>query len=358
MVQRLNFNTDVILNIVKTLDSVFTPSKIYDYANFITIQGNGLELVFEMCVILDGASTDAMVRLKALYNGEPFEPIVLGYDTLSKVVKTCKDETIDLEVGDTTAIVTSRSKHYLERSTVGIPVAIRKRLDEFIITKENELLDFNLLNAYNILRDVGGILQEGTTLRRDLFGIYADENYTVASTGITTVWETAFKLSKPFLFPKAFLDIAKSLPKLGVQAAIEDHVIYLKGKGFECYVSEWSGFRTYPAKKLKQIYDANNFGMIEVEDVGGLLQALREIFTFTEVAHINLSEGTVCNETKTNTVHFKPVMCDDKMLVIRKKSLVDFKGEPRIFVSENRKFLLSESGTTRTLSAALQEGEN
>ena len=93
MGQRLvTLNKNTLLEVVKTLETMFVSNALYDYANYVTIYCESERLFFEMCVILDGASTDSMIRMWEDAEGvDNFPPLTVDFTQFKSVVREVKD---------------------------------------------------------------------------------------------------------------------------------------------------------------------------------------------------------------------------------------------------------------------------
>ena len=171
MGQRLVFKRETLVDVVKAFDTMYVPNGLYDYANYLTLYGRNGTLFFDMCVILDNASTDSMVRLFEESEGvEDFAPLTINFPQFKGVIRAIKEDDIILEINDKSVVIkTSKMTHTLELSTVLIPNQIVKQLDDFIESQNPKSLqlssndfgkavDFNLLKLYNNMNIIGDTL--------------------------------------------------------------------------------------------------------------------------------------------------------------------------------------------------------
>ena len=335
MAQRLTFSAGLIDDIVKTFDTMYAPDKLYDYSNFITIYGRSGRLYFEMCVILDGASNDAMVRLYTPVEGqEDFDKLVINFAELKSIVKAIKADAIVFEVDGKNLVVTGgKSRHLAETSTVTIPSQITAVLDGFFKEKYSEMVDFNLVKLYNNMNDIGANLTINT-LRADLYGIMSDPRFLVSTDGYSIRMYTDGQLSVPFMFPKHSLRILKSLPKLGAKYAIVDHRIFIEGAGFQCYIGEWSGYKNYPTNAVGQYKD---LPMTDVVEPNEAFQAIKRCHLFDDVAVVYFGLGYATNKRGTHKETFTPTPeLGDVKMVLHSTVLSHTEDAPSMCVDLNK----------------------
>lgn len=304
MGERLTLNTDAIKSIVKIFDSMYEENKLYNYVNFITIKSVGDFIHFEMCVIMDGSTSDSMMRLKLEHPHNPFSELTLNYQEFSKLIKSIRDDEFEMNIGDSNvSIVSTKTTRYLELSSVKIPTLIYNRLDHFLTLSSNELLDFNLLKLYNIIADLSTLLNPDI-LNRDLYGISIGERGVVATDGYALGFNDSYSLPTPFLFPKATIKILKLVPKLGAKYAIKNNAIHIVGKGFECYIGAWSPNKAYP--NVYKVIDGIMDDLKEVEAPKEMFEAIKALHNFDEIAFIYPNIGEVTNKNKTHIERFTP----------------------------------------------------
>lgn len=301
MAQRLTFKVELLKDIAKTFGAMYVEDKLYEYSNYIQIGHRDNKLCFEMCIIMDGASNDSLVRL---YGGEcePFEPISVGFAHFKTVVESLTGEEVILEVDEKSLkYIGNKSVHRAEVSSVKIPNLILNTMNRFMENNSTLLVDFNLLNLYNKMKDVGENLTMNT-LRADLYGVYATDDAVIATNGYSIAVARGKFVSTPFLFPKHSIKILQLLPKIGAKYAIVDNKIYIVGVGFECYIGEWSGFKTYPTKTLA-IFEKP---MAELVDGSEAFAAIRSMHKFDDVAIIYPGKGYVETKDGKHRVEITP----------------------------------------------------
>lgn len=317
MAQRLTLKTEFLMDVVKTFDTMYTPDKLYDYANFITIYAEEGLIFFEMCVILDGASNDAMVRLNEnVGDGLNLPPIILNFVDFKNAIKNAKGDDIILDISEKTVkIHNTKMEHTLVASTVAIPSQIVNVLEGISSTSRAKLVDFNLAKLYNNMNDVGANLTSNT-LRTELYGIMCTPEYMVATDGLSMTYQFGKFLPEPFMFPKHSLRILKMLPKLMTKYVIVDHRIYFEGVGFQCYIGEWGGYKTFPVNGIGKLIESAD---IKIPDGVGLFEAIKQCHKFGELAVIKFNQGTVSNKKGTHIERFEPFadMGDRVMYVLR-----------------------------------------
>lgn len=302
MAQRLTFNVDTIKDIAKTFDTMYVQDKLYDYANYITLYGTGNRIYFEMCVIMDGASNDAMVRVWEDVECEPFDKIVINFEEFKSMAKSFKSETVNFDLdGRNLTIVAGKTTHVSEASSVSIPRQITDILDSFFEKNTSKLVDFNLLKLYNNMNDIGSNLTVNT-LNSQLYGIMSTPDFIVSTDGFSIGIHKGQHLAEPFMFPKHSLRILKMLPKIGAKYAILDHRMYIKGINFECYLGEWSGYKNYPIDKIGSLL---NLEMKEVFDAQAAFDAIKQCHQFDEIAVVEFGKGIVRNQRGTHIEHFE-----------------------------------------------------
>ena len=317
MVQRLTLDTRLLKDMVGTLETMYSPNKLYDYSNQVTLYCKREYLICEMCVILDGASNDAMIRLSepAHEGAQSFDPLTINFDEFRTFVKSIKiDTTTTIEVdGKSITITAGKSKHVMQLSTSTIPTSIVNTLKSF---SEQKFVDFNLLKLYNNMNEIAENLTLNT-LSAGLFGIMNTPNWLASSDGFSIGAALDYQLPHNFLFPKHALKIFKALPKISARYAIHDHRFACVGSGFELYMGEWSGYKAYPidavTKHLEAVYPT-------VVDGVGALEAIRRCHMFGDLAYVNFGLGIVTNKSKTHTESFTPTpSLGDKEIIIHQE---------------------------------------
>ena len=187
MGQRLvTLKKSTLLEVVKTLETMFVSNALYDYANYVTVYCQDNKLFFEMCIILDGASTDSMIRLWEDVSGvDNFSPLTVDFSLFKNILREVKGESITLEFDDKSiTIVTSKLTHKLELSTIKIPPMIVGKLDELVEKSAHKAVDFNLLKSYNNMSMIGESLTSNT-LYTYLYGVMHKPTFMSATTGFT-----------------------------------------------------------------------------------------------------------------------------------------------------------------------------
>lgn len=343
MAQRLTFNVETIQDIAKTFDTMYVADKLYDYANYITIYGTGSRIYFEMCVIMDGASNDAMVRMWEDIESEPFDKIIINFEEFKNMAKSFKTETVDFELnGKNFTIMAGKTKHIAEASTVSIPRQITDILDNFFTQNRDKLVDFNFLKLYNNMNEIGSNLTVNT-LNSQLYGIMSTPEFVVSTDGFSMGIHMGEHLAEPFMFPKHSLRILKMFPKLMAKYAIVDHRIYIEGVGFQCYVGEWSGYKNYPVDTIKSLIKAD---LTEVNDAQNALNAIKQCHDFSDLAFVEFGKGVVRNEKGTHIEHFEPTPeFGDYVMIVHKAVLLKAENIDKFYASKERPMGRLESGS-------------
>ena len=304
MVQRLTFNSSVLQELVKAFEVMYVRNNLYDYANYITLSCSDNKLMFEMCIILDGASTDSMVRMWEEVEGlDNFSPLTVDFANFKSSIKEVKEETLYLEISDkSVSITTSRMKHHLELSFVKIPAQISNKLDYLVENSDIRAVDFNLLKLYNNMNMIGDTLTLNT-LYPHLYSIMHTPDFISATTGFSLAVVDGGALKENFLFPKHSLKILKLLPKLGARYYIHEKRIYIEGSGFHCYIGEWAESEKY---KVDSINGLINLELDPVNDGVEVVNAIMSCHKFSDVAFIYLGLGYATNKAGTHRVDFTP----------------------------------------------------
>lgn len=353
MAQRLVFKSETIKDVVKTFDTMYVADKLYDYANYITLYGAHGALFFEMCVILDGASNDAMVRLWEPVEGQiDFNKVVINFEELKSIVKAIRSDEVVFEIdGHNITILSGKSSHLAKASTVGIPAQITSVLDDFFKNEQN-LVDFNLVKLYNNMNDLGENLTVNT-LRADLYGIMNDPRFLVSTDGFSIRMNTDGQLPVQFMFPKHSLRILKTLPKLGAKYAVVNHRLYIKGAGFECYIGEWSGYKTYPLEALAKYKDVELTPVVEPNEA---LQAIRRCHLFDDVAIVYFGLGYATNKDKTHKEVFEPTPeLGDKEMILHRSVLVKLEETDMMSVDPDKALGKVVDGTRTHIFMGMRE---
>lgn len=322
MAQRLIFKTDVIKDVVKTFDTMYVADKLYDYSNFITIYGRNGRLFFEMCVIMNGASNDAMVRLYEDSEGlVDFDKLIVNFTELKSIVKAIKSDEMFFDLdGKNLTIIGGKSTHTSEASTVAIPKQIVTILDSFMENNQENMVDFNLVKLYNNMNDIGSNLTMNT-LKVGLFGVMSTPKFMVSTDGISMSIYTNGQLPEQFMFPKHSLLILKMLPKIGAKFKIIDHRLFIVGVGFECYIGEWSGYKEYPVSGVARLMDME---MTKIMDGPGAISAIKACHMFDDVAIVYFGQGYATNHKKTHRETFEPTPeFGDKAMIIGRSVLTN-----------------------------------
>lgn len=366
MVQRLKFETQVINNMTKILSSMYEESRIYNYANFVTIKGVDKQLLFELCIIMDGSNSDAMMRLKVPYEGEDFDPLIIHFGEFAKVVKRIKDPMIELLVeGKSLTIETNSFKHTLELSTIKIPNAIYNKLGSFLDSSRDKLLDFNLLKLYNVVSNVGSVLGS-MTLNRMFYGIYAWDKYVIASNGLVASYDRSYSFPTPFLFPKATIGILKELPKLGAKYAVVDNTFYLVGQGFECYIGEWYVEPSYDHQSNGYPIKAMDRKIEELESNSILIPNGREVFDsiracqgFAEASYTYLGLGYTSNANGSHIDRFEAVEgFGDKRFILSRDVTIGINRIDSMRITQDFGMVLLEIGEQRLMLVCMKDEVN
>lgn len=307
MAQRLKVKTSDLKEVVKKLSSFYTPSKLYDYSNFVTIEVVEGMLCFDMCIIVGEATNNALVTTWFDLGGvdEDIPPMALNFQQLSNFIKIVKSPTIEFVMENKSiSLIAGNSIHVFESSTVRIPTKIVNSMSE-MRTSEVKELDFSGKKVYNNIRTTGDFLTMNT-LNFSLYGIMATPQGTFATNGFVLsryVDDTFKDIEGSIFFPAYLKPILKSLENESFKMKVRDRLVYLKGKDFEFYFEEWMNKKDYPITKLETIL-SNSLTPIE-EDTQVFMNALSEISTFTEVITIDFKSGIITNKEGTHTISIK-----------------------------------------------------
>jgi hypothetical protein len=336
MGQRLvTLNKSTLLEVVKTLETMFVSNALYDYANYVTIYCESERLFFEMCVILDGASTDSVIRMWEDAEGvDNFPPLTVDFTQFKSIVREVKDPQITLEFDDKAiTVVGLRVTHKLELSVVKIPNIIVGKLDELVAKSGTKAVDFNLLKLYNNMSMIGESLTSNT-LYTYLYGVMHTPTFMSATTGFTMACVSNGVIKENFLFPKHSLKILKLLPKIGTRYFIEDKRIFISGVGFHCYIGEWADQGKYPIAQMQKLIQDELF---PVEDAEGVIEAIKSCHKFSEVAYIYLGLGYATNKSGTHKVSFEPTpSIGDKRVLIHKDVMVSVGVVDKLYVDVSK----------------------
>jgi len=362
MVQRLKIETEPMTSIVKKFSAMYEENKLYNYANFITLHSDGRELFGEMCVIMDGSSSDAMVRLKMPMVGNSFSPIIVNFNDFYKVIKVIKEDEFEMVVGDNLTITAGKASHTLELSTVKIPLSISDNLTERLDKGELNLLDIDLVKLYNIVTDVGVTL-DSNTLNKYLYGIYVDKDGAFATNGYILNANNSYGIKESFLFPKAFINIAKQLPKLFVKYAIQDRRLFLVGNGFNIYMAEWTTLpvdgvkkeNVYPIEGIKRVM-AEAEGFINIPNPQEAYEAIKAVFSFSDVAMIYPGSGIVRDEKGLHIDGFtsSPEFTDTDFIAIRRESFKGISAMDKLSIDKKLTRIYCEDGNIKTVAMAVK----
>jgi hypothetical protein len=305
MGKRLEFKTVQLMDMVSTFDSMYTPDKLYDYSNYITLYARSGVLFGEMCVILGGASNDALVRLYRDGIGDlEFDRLVVNFGELLKFLKNAKGETTVLEIeGNALKLLSGKSTHLSNVSTVNIPSKILNTLDNFFTNDDREMVDFSLLSLYNNMNDIGSPLTL-STLKPVLYGIMHTSEYLLATNGFYISSYLDSSIKEPFLFPKHSIKIFKTLPKLEARYAIHNRKIFIEGLGYQCYIGEWSKISDYKYDVLINVIEDNN--VIEVNNPSEVIEAAKACLAFQDIVHLYLGKGYAISANGKHKVEFPP----------------------------------------------------
>lgn len=315
MGQRIVFKRDVLTEVVKAFETMYVSNNLYDYANYITLYASGGQLFFQMCIILDNASSDSMVRLFEDAEGiEDFSPLTINFTQFKAVIKAMKESHVIVEVSDKSVVIQdSKITHTLELSTVLIPNQIVKQLDDFIdsqlpmsqqliSTNREKAIDFNLLKLYNNMNMIGETLTVNT-LYNHLYGIMHTPRFMSATTGFTISMISVGVLDETFLFPKHSLKILKFLPKIGAKYLIKDKKMFITGAGFHCYIGAWANDDKYPINQIEKLIDLQ----LNTVDFGQeLIDAVKSCHQFSDTAYVYPGLGYATNKNATHKVTFTP----------------------------------------------------
>ena len=304
MGKRLTFDSSTLIDLVKSFETMYSKNSLYDYANYITLSCENSKLMFEMCIILDGASTDSMVRMWETMEGlDNFDPLTVDFTAFKNIVKEIKDTTMTLDVSDKAiTIETARMTHHLELSTVKIPAQISNKLDYLVENSAIRAVDFNLLKLYNNMSMIGETLTLNT-LYAHLYGIMHTPEFMAATTGFSMAVMRGGVLNESFLFPKHSLKILKLIPKLGAKYYVHDKRIYIQGQGFHCYIGEWADASKYPVDALTRVIDSE---LTPVNSGVEVLEAMNSCHKFSDVAYVYLGLGYATTKAGTHKVSFEP----------------------------------------------------
>lgn len=302
------------MDIVKTFDAMYVADKIYDYSNYVNMYCESGVVYFEMCIILDGASRDCMVRL---YHNSPatqdFERLAVNFNELKLVIKTIKGNVITLIPNDSNLTIESDgSTHTMELSTIIIPTVIRNTLDDFKRDKVASLVDFNFLKLYNNMNELINTLTINT-LQKTLYGIMNHPEGLMATDGYCMHIINDGMLKEAFLFPRHSVSIMKLLPKVGVRYAILDHRIYLFGAGFEVFIGEWEGGVDYPTEPLLKHARKE---LTIVNDGKEVMAAIKRCMAFSDVVEVYPGIGEAISKKGRHKEYFTstPEFGDERIL--------------------------------------------
>lgn len=305
MGKRLEFKTEQLLDMVSTFSAMYTPDKLYDYSNYITLYARSGVLFGEMCVIMGGASNDALVRLYRDGVGDlEFDRLVVNFEELLKFMKNAKDETTTLEIeGNALKLLSGKATHISNVSTVHLPTKILGTLDNFFTNNTKEMVDFSLLSLYNNMNDIGSTLTL-STLKPVLYGIMHTSEYLLATNGFYVSSYVDSSIKEPFLFPKHSIKIFKTLPKLEARYAIQDRKIFIEGHGYQCYIGEWSKVSDYKYDVLVNIIEDTNTK--KVNEPSEVIEAANACLSFQDIVHLYLGKGYAISADGKHKVEFPP----------------------------------------------------
>ena len=228
MGKRLKFNTDKLQEIVKIFNSMYVEDKLYDYVNYLVISRVGNKIAFDMCIIMDTAYTDSMVRLFSdeVEEGEDFS-LSINFVEFAKVVKSFKEEYAYVTINDNNVFIECGNvNHYMELSTTSVPTKISYELLK-CSNLETLMVDFRLANLYNDMKSVESSLQYNA-LTVYLYGIMACPSGVIATNSFTMSYVKSNFFSDYFLFPRHSLKILSQLPKIGAKYIVQDQASYFK----------------------------------------------------------------------------------------------------------------------------------
>lgn len=316
MGKRLKFNTDKLQEIVKIFNSMYVEDKLYDYVNYLLISRVGNKIAFDMCIIMDTAYTDSMVRLFSdeVEEGEDFS-LSINFVEFAKVVKSFKEEYAYVTINDNNVFIECGNvSHYMELSTTSVPTKIAYELLK-CSNLEALMVDFRLANLYNDMKSVESSLQYNA-LTVYLYGIMACPSGVIATNSFTMSYVKSNFFSDYFLFPRHSLKILSQLPKIGAKYIVQDHKIYIIGEGYQLYIGEWSGFTRYPTDKILDILSLAEQEEIIISEDSSLLESIINCHRFDAYARVNFKDGYVESNNKKHREQFTPITPVDYTYVV------------------------------------------
>lgn len=290
---------------IRTIVRFHKESKLYSYAQVVTLDITGEALTLSNPLIIGEAQNVGLMRVSVptLLPGQDTK-VSVPIKKLEEVMHTVSDELTTIKISDKVTFEQSGLTHTVPTISIDIPVVIESTMDKL---KEYATHDFDLIEINRVLKELKNEVTNNT-VDFALNGIYVTPTEAIVTNGMVLTRfrnKTGIPEGGSIYFPKHIADLLATLPKdaeykfaqgnMGIES--QPYIYIESDQGMELMFQEWLSKDIYPHKVINDRLDGASGIEVDHEEFIKGVQTILQVSNIVVVDYQNGvmrgKEGTV-----------------------------------------------------------------